>query len=632
MLDALRKLTSGWVVQIMMLLLVISFGVWGVADVFRGYGQNDVAKVGSVTLSGAEFRRRFDMAVRQLGQQFGNQLTSQQAAQLGVPSRVLGQMLAEATLDDTAHQMGLSLSPDTVGRLIRTDSNLTGPSGQFDRTTFTQIAQAQGLTEDSLVLLLKADYIRNQLDQGLAGDVTVPETIIKAVGEYRDDERTLSYVVLTAPAASAIGEPSDTDLNAYFDAHKSDYKAPEYRAISYFSLSPAAIAKPQDVSDADAQKRYDQEKSRFVTPGTRHVEQIVFKTQAEAEAAAKELADGKTFDQLVAERNLKTSDIDLGQVTKDKIVDPKVADAAFSLADGGVSGVIDGRFGPVIVRVSNIVPDVVKTFAEVKDQLKMEIATERAVNEVNNLRNQIEDDRAGGSTLKEVAQKYGLKTIAVPEVDQSGKAPDGKAIADLPTLLVSSAFESDVGMENNPIEPVRNTFIWYDVTQVLPAHDRTLAEVRDKVVAAWKDAERQKKVAEQADALKAKLGGGSDLATVAADAGLEVKTADKLTRGSKPNDSLSAAAIAAAFGGPKGYVAVADGSTPMNKVLLVVDSTTVPPFNPNDPQLAQIKSQLDSQFVNDLLAAFVAERQTKIDVQINQAALGAALGLNQPTQ
>ncbi len=632
MLDALRKLTSGWVVQIMMLLLVISFGVWGVADVFRGYRQGDIAKVGSINLTGTEFRRRFDIAVRQLSQQFGKQFTSQQAAQLGIPSRVLSQMLAEATLDDTAHQMGLSLSPDTVGRLIRTDPNLQGPTGQFNRTFFTQIAQAQGLTEDDLVLLLKADYIRNQLDQGLAGDVTVPETIIKAVGEYRDDSRKVSYVVLSAPAASDIPDPSDTDLAAYFDAHKSAYKAPEYRALSYFVVNPAALAKPQDVSDADAQKLYDQEKSRFVTPGTRHVEQIVFKDKADAEAAAKELADGKTFDQLVAERNLKTSDVDLGQVTKDKIIDPAVADAAFALTASGVSGIIDGRFGPVIVRVSNIVPDVVKTFAEVKDQLKMEIATKQAANEVTNLRNEIEDARAGGSTLKEVAQKYGLKMINVAEVDQSGKGPDNKAIADLPAPLVQAAFESDVGMENNPIEPVSDTFIWYDVTQVMPAHDRTLAEVHDKVVAAWKDMERQKKVAEQADALKAKLAGGGDLATVAAGASLEVKTADTLTRQSKPTDGLSAAAISAAFDGPKGYAAVADGTTPMNKILLVVDDTTVPPFNPTDPQLEQIKSQLDSQFVNDLLAAFVAERQTKIDVQINQAALGAALGLNQPTQ
>ncbi len=629
MLDTLRRLTSGWVVQIMMLLLVISFGVWGVADVFRGYGRNDIAKVGSIHLTGAEFRRRFNIALRQLSQQFGQNVTTEQAVQLGVPSRVLSQMLAEATLDDTAKTMGLSLSPDTVGRLIREDPNLHGPSGQFDRNYFAQIAQAQGLTEDDLVLLLKADYLRTQLDQGLIGEVTVPQAIVKAVAEYRDDTRTISYVVLTAPAASDIAAPSDSDLTAFFDAHKADYKAPEYRAISYFVLTPESIAKPDEVSDADAQKRYERDKSRFVTPGTRHVEQIVFKDKADAEAAAKELAAGKTFDDLAAERNLKTSDIDLGQVTKDKIADPTVADAAFAMTAAGVSGVIDGRFGPVIVRVSDIVPESVKTFAEVKDQIKKEIATEQAAKDVITIHNAIEDARAGGTTLKEVAQKYGLKLLSVAEVDQSGNGPDGKPIAGLPALLVSSAFESDVGMENNPIEPTRNTFIWYDVTQVMPAHDRTLAEVHDKVVAAWKDDQRRSKLAQQADALKAKLGPGADLAKVAADAGLTVKTADKLTRGSKPTDDLSAAAIAAAFDGPKGTVEVADGTTDMNKVLLVVDGSTVPSFDANDPQLAQIKKQLDGQFVNDLLAAYVSERQSKIDLQINQAALSAALGLNQ---
>ena len=629
MLDTLRKMTSGWVVQIMMLLLVISFGVWGVADVFRGYGANDIAKVGNIHLTGAEFRRRFDISVRQVGQQIGKNLTSEEAVQLGVPQRVLSQMITEATLDDTAGEMGLSVSPDTVGRLIREDPNLHGPTGEFSRSDFAQIAQAQGLTESDLVLLLKADYIRNQLDQGLAGNVTVPEAIIGAVAEYRDDTRALSYVVLTAPAASDIADPSDADLETYFNAHKADYKAPEYRAIAYFALTPDEIAKPADVSDADAQKRYDQQKDRFVTPGTRHVEQIVFKDKADAEAAAKELANGKSFDDLMAERNLKTSDVDLGQVAKDKVVDPAVADAAFGMADAGVSGVIAGRFGAVIVRVSSIVPEVVKSFDEVKDQLKKEIATEQAANDIIAMRNSIEDARAGGAKLEEVAQKYGLKVVNVAEVDQSGNGPDGKPIADLPPLLVSSAYASDVGMENNPIEPTRNTFVWYDVTQVMPAHDRTLAEVRDKVLAAWKDGERQKKVADEADALKAKLGTAGDFAKVAADAGLTVKTADKLTRVSKPTDDLSAAAIVAAFAGPKGTVAVADGTTDMTKVVLAVDDSTVPTFNPGDPQLAQIKTQLDSQFVNDLLAAYVTERQSKIDVQINQAALTAALGLNQ---
>ena len=629
MLDALRKLTSGWVVQIMMLLLVISFGVWGIGDMFRGYRQGDIAKVGSINLTGTEFRRRFDIALRQLSQQFGRNFTPQEATQLGIPQRVLSQMLTEATLNDTANQMGLGLSPDTVGRLIREDPSLLGPSGKFDRGYFTQVAQAQGMTENDLVLLLKADYIRRQLDQGLAGDITVPETLIKAIAEYRDDTRTLSYVVLNAPPASAIPDPSDSDLTAYFKAHQADYKAPEYRGVSYFVLDPAAIAKPQDVTDAEAQKLYDQEKSQFVTPGTRQVEQIVFKDKADAEAAAKELASGTTFDQLVAQRHLKTSDVNLGQVTEAKIVDPAIAKAAFGMKDAGVSGVIDGRFGPVIIRVSNIKPDVVKTFADVKDQLKKQIATEQAVNEIETIHNAIEDARAGGAKLEEVAKQHGLTMVNVAKVDEQGNGPDGKPVPGMPKSLAQAAFSSDVGMENNPIEPVRNTYVWFDVTQVMPAHDLTLAEVHDKVVAAWKDEQRQKKLTEQADALKAKLGPGSDFAKVAADAGLTVQTSDKLKRGASPSGDLSAAAIAAAFDGPKDYVALADGTTPMNKILLKVDSTTVAKFNPKDPQLEQIKTQLDTQLVNDLLAAYVSERQTKINVQINNAALTAVLGLNQ---
>ena len=627
MLDKLKKYTSGWIVQILLLLLVISFAVWGVADIFTGFGANDIAKIGNITISGTEFRRRYDMAMQALTTQFGRQFTPQEAQQIGIPSQVLSRLLAEATLDDTVHDMGLSLSPNTVSRLIREDQSLYGPTGKFDRTVFDQIARQQGQTSDQLVLDRRAEYIRSQLAQALVGEVNAPATLMKAVAEYRDDGRVLSYVVLTAPPATDIAEPTDADLSAYFDAHKSDWKAPEYRAIEYFEVTPDTVAKPSDVSDEDAQKRYDAQKTRFETPATRHVEQIVFKDKADADAAAKALADGTTFDQLVAQRQLKPSDIDLGEVTKDKIVDPAIADAAFGLADGGVSGVIDGKFGPVIVRVSNIKPEVVKSFDEVKDQLKLEIAAEQAVAEIGDLHDSIEDARAGGAKISEVAGKYGMKLVTIPAVDAEGKDPNGNPVPDLPANLLTAAFQTDVGLENDPVQPVRNAYVWYDVTAVTPAHDRTLADVRDKVVVAWKDDQRQKKVAAQADDIKAKVAGGEDIAKVAADDGLTVNKSESLTRSSKPTADLSADAIKAAFDGPKGYIAVANGVEPMTKIVLVVDASTVPDFKADAPELTQIKAQLSSQLVNDLLAAYVTERQAKINMQINQAAIATALGL-----
>jgi peptidyl-prolyl cis-trans isomerase D len=633
MLDNIKKYTQSWLVQLLLTLLVVSFAVWGVADIFTGFGANTVAKVGNVEISGQELRRRYDLAMQQLTQQFGRQFTPQEAQQLHIPDQVLSRLLAEATLDETVREMHLSLSSDTVGRLLKTDPALLGPSGVFDRNLFAQIAQQQGMTENQFVLSRRAEYIRSQLAQALAGSIDTPAPMLQGIAEYRGDERKLSYLLLNAPAAAEIPDPSDTDLNAYFDAHKSDWRAPELRAVTYFVLSPEELAKPDEVTDEEAKQRYDSQQARFVTPETRHVSQIVFKDKADADAAAAALTGGMTFDELVAQRKLTPSDIDLGQVTKDKIIDPAIADAAFKLASGGVSGVIEGKFGPVIVRVDNVVPEVVQTFDDVKAMLKSEIANEKAVAEITDLHDSIEDARAGGDELAAVAAKYGLKMVTVPAVDATGKDADGNALPNLPAGLANAAFDpnASVGIPNDPIQPDANSYVWYDVTAITEARDRPLAEVHDKVVAAWKDAERQKKLEAKAADLKAKLDGGDDIAKVAADNQLEVKTADKVLRGMPAAGDLSAAAITAAFDGPKGLVATAAGAAPMTQLVFVVTDSTVPAFDPKAPELAQVNQQLASQYVQDLLAAYITERQEKIGVHLNNAAISAALGYTTET-
>ena len=208
------------------------------------------------------------------------------------------------------------------------------------------------MTEDQFIIDRRQQYIRDQIVDAFGGGLDAPDAYMRAIHEYTAEERTISYVVITAPAAADIAEPSEAELADYFAAHKADWRAPELRAIQYFILSPDQIADPADVSDADAEQRYNSQPARFSTPEKREVQQIVFKDQAAAASAAAALSAGKTFDDLAAEQDLKPADVDLGLVTRDKIIDPAVAEAAFSLPEGGVSGVIDGQFGPVIVHVT----------------------------------------------------------------------------------------------------------------------------------------------------------------------------------------------------------------------------------------------------------------------------------------
>ncbi|MGO9788931.1 MAG: peptidyl-prolyl cis-trans isomerase, partial [Solirubrobacteraceae bacterium] len=203
------------------------------------------------------------------------------------------------------------------------------------------------------------------------------------------------------------------------------FRAPEYRKIATVQVTPAELAKWMEVPEADIKKAFDEHRSRYITPERRRVEQIVFPTMPEAETADARIKDGLSFTALAAERGLKQSDIDLGTVPKSEIIDPAVADAAFSLKDGEVSAPVKGRFGAVLVTVLKIEPEQQKSFADVTLQIRNDIATERAKTEVQSLHDKIEDERAGGSTLEQAAQKAKLPVVTY-DLDRSGRNPAGE--------------------------------------------------------------------------------------------------------------------------------------------------------------------------------------------------------------
>src|SRR3954470_14322277 len=110
MLDSLRTLASGWIAQLLLAILVISFAVWGVADIFTGFGQNAVARVGGSEISVQEFQRRYQIAAQNVVQQIGQNVTPQQLVQFGLPQQVLNELIIEASFNDAATRMGLGLS------------------------------------------------------------------------------------------------------------------------------------------------------------------------------------------------------------------------------------------------------------------------------------------------------------------------------------------------------------------------------------------------------------------------------------------------------------------------------------------------------------------------------------------
>ncbi|MET4212153.1 SurA N-terminal domain-containing protein [Bradyrhizobium sp. LA2.1] len=632
MLRGMRKASSNWlgksIMAVVMGVLIISFGVWGIADIFKGFGQSTVAKVGSTEISLNEFRQTYTDRLQQISRQFGRPLTPDQARAFGLDRQVLQQTIAEAALDEEARRLGLGQSDEQIRQVIMNDPNFKGVGGAFDPNRFQAVIRNFGYTEQRYVSEQRKVSLRRQITGTIGAGLEPPKAMIDVLTRFQNEQRAIEFVRLDAAQAGTIDAPSPEALAAYFEDHKVQFRAPEYRKISFVVVSPEEIGKWSEVSDEDAKKVFDQRKDRLGTPEKRQIHQIVFPNVAEAQAARERLAGGMSFEDLGKERGLSSSDVDLGLVTKSSL-DPAVGDAAFALPAGEISQPIQGRLGTSIVKVDKIEPGSEANYASLVGDIKREIATERARVKVNDLRDKMEDERGGGASVIDAAQKLGLTAVTIDAVDRSGRAPNGQPVTSIPQGLdvVSQAFNTDVGVDNDAIS-FKGGYVWYDVLAITPSRDRNLDEVRDQVEARWRQDQIAAKLKTKATEMVQKLEQGGKLADEAAAINAKVETASGFKRDDSPA-GVPASVVAAAFRTAKdgvGQTAVSGGS---EVIVFRVTDIVEPAVDAASDAMKKLKDSLDRALTDEQVASYVNKLETDIGTTINQAAFAQVTGANQ---
>jgi peptidyl-prolyl cis-trans isomerase D len=629
MLRGLRKASSNWlgktIMSVAMGALIVSFGIWGIADIFRGFGQSKLATVGSTEISVNEFRQLYTDKLQQLGRQFGRPLTQDQARAFGFDRQLLEQTIAEAALDEQARRLGLGQSDAETMRVIMSDPNFKGVGGQFDPQRFAAIIRQFGYTEPRYIADQRHVSLRRQIAGSLSAGLEPSKTLLEATTRYANEQRAIEYVKLGPEQAGTIDSPSPEALAGYFDEHKAQFRAPEYRKIVFVALTPEEIGKWADVSDDDARKLYELRKEGLGTPEKREVSQIMFPNVEEATAARGRISPSFSFDDLAKERKLAPSDVDLGLVSKSGILDPAYADAAFSLPAGEVSQPVQGRFGVALIKVGTIQPATQPSYESLAPQIKREIATERARNQVATLRDKMEDERGGGSSVAEAAQKLGLAATTIDAVDRTGNLPSGQPANIPPGLnVVAQAFNSDVGVDNEPIS-YRGGYVWYDVLGITQPRDRTLDEVKDQVEARWREDQISARLRTKATELVQKLGEAGKLADEATALGLKAETATGLKRDGAVS-GLPTNVVAAVFKTAKDGVGQAEGNSDTERVVFRVTDITVPPVDFASDETKKLKETLQRTLSDEQLAAYVTKLEKDIGTTINEAAFAQATG------
>ncbi|HEY2135694.1 MAG TPA: SurA N-terminal domain-containing protein [Xanthobacteraceae bacterium] len=630
MLRGLRTASSGWLGKTIMAavvgLLVVAFGIWGIGDIFRGFTRGAVASVGSAEISSDQFRQLFTDRVQALGRQLRRPITPDQARAFGLDQQVLGQWLQDAALDQRARSMRLGISDAEVVRRITEDPSFRGSSGQFDPARFTQILRDIGYSEQGYVAEQRRETLRRQITSTVSNGIKPPNTIAEAANRYENEQRDIDYVVLTRAQAGDIPAPAPDVLAKYFDERKVLFRAPEYRKATVLAVTPEQVASTIEIAAPEVKDFYDKNITRFSVPERRQVQQILFPDKEDAHKAADRIAAGLSFDDLAKERNISAKDLDLGLIPKIGLADRKVADAAFALTEGQVSGAIDGAFGGTIVRVLKIEPGSVKPFADVEADIKKGLALDRAKAEVRKLGDKIDEEIGGGARLDEVAKKLNIPFQAIAAIDRSGRDPDGKPV-DLPkgVDVLNGIFSAEVGLENDTLRTPDGGVVWYDLVAVTPSRERPLDEVKDQVETRWRDDETVKRLNAKAQEMVDKIKGGSSLADLAAADKLKVENSKWLKRGATA-DVLPANALATVFRTAAGQAASADGKEPTERLVFVVTNVTLPQFDPTSPGAKRIDDGLRDQMANDLYSQFVARVESDLGVSINQGAMASALG------
>src|SRR5260221_2214062 len=356
MLQAIRSKAGSLVVKILFALLIVSFGVWGIGEIFRerSPAETTVASVGDIKIQADELQTAVRREIDRMNRMLGGNFTIEQAKQIGLIDTLLDRMVSADLLDLEERRLRLLVDDQVVRDAIVANPTFHNSTGAFDRNLFTNILAANQLTEDRYVGLLRRDIARGNLTGAVAGGAVAPVALVEPLFRTRNEKRVADTVLVASAKVTGIAEPSEAELQDFYAKHEDVFRAPEYRGITAVILKPEDIAAGIEVPESKLRDEYQARLDEFQTPDRRQLEQILVADEAKAKEVETQLASGKDFATVakeVAEQDSET--VKLGWVTRDELP-PERVEPTFALKEGEAGKPAQSPLGWHIIKITGV--------------------------------------------------------------------------------------------------------------------------------------------------------------------------------------------------------------------------------------------------------------------------------------
>jgi peptidyl-prolyl cis-trans isomerase D len=620
MLQAIRDKAGSFIVKLLFLLLILSFGVWGIGDIFFQKNTDlTVATVGDRKVQPQEVENAVRQELERFRGLFGSSMDMEQAKALGVVDGVVQQIVGRNLLDLEARRLGLVVSDEAVRDAILNNPAFKNESGAFDRARYNIILANNRLSEGQYEASLRQELGRTNLAMAATGGVAVPPVLSETLYRMRNEKRVADVVSIGLDKAGEIAPPDDAELTAFYDVHVDAFRTPELRSFTALVLRPEDVMDEISVSEDKPRQEYNARQSEFRTDERRQLEQIVVADEAKAKEAGEQIKSGADFAEVA--KSVAGAEPDatkLGWMKRDELP-PEIGDVAFGLEQDQVGEPVKSPFGWHILRVTGIEPGKVESFDEVKDRLATEMKREQAVDMVYKVSNEVDDALAGGATLEQAAERFKLKLTVGDGVEPNGKTRNAAPL-DSPVAadLVKTAFNTPKGDTSRMTEAPQQEGVFYIVRtdDVTPSAVPPLADVRDRAVEMWTQDKKRAAVEAQAKDLAAAVGPEKTLAQVAAEQGLTV-TSPSLLRTGAPDGSVPGALVSQLFEA-KTIGAVVRTQTATGFVVAQLKSIERPDPAVDPAGVSQVASQVENAVRGDLLGAYDRALRKTFPVTINE--------------
>ena len=629
MLEKIRNLAKTWVAGLFIGLLILSFAVWGINDIFRGFVNNDVAKVGDVSIDSTTFEQEFRRRLQALSQQSGQSIDTMQARQFGLDQQILTTLVQTAVLGEATKELGLTISDAALAEAIRSDDAFADVLGEFSRQTYNDLLRLNSLTAAGYESRLRRDMARQQLEESLIAGLQGSQTIANALYEYRGEERDVEYLLISPENAKDIVVPTDDDLAKYHQENENQFTASEYRTFSYVLIEADQFKDQIEVGEDELKNIYEFSSERFVTPEKRTAVIVTFLGEEEANDAYAEVQAGKELLELALARGFTEEQVTWTEVGQSDLLDAKVAEQVFGLEENAVSEPINGDLGWAIAQVSAISPRSAQDFEEARTVILEEERASRAKDKVYDVALGFQDALAGGAGLEEAAVQAGLKANKIGPLDRSGKTQDGQTSEDVANRadILQEVFQGDLGLESDLLDSAEAGFFLFRVEDVIEQRVKPLNEVSSEVMEALKAQRRQEKLAEIAAEVAEKANTGQAFDQLASGFNRSVlKTESPLTR-AFTDEVFSSSLVGELFSEAQGVFVYGPANFGESFVVAVSRTVKIPEATDETREI-EIYSQLLQQGIqSDILEQYLTHLNESYDVKIYQEVVDRALGL-----